>query len=419
MKAPRRLWRVLGIVALLLGLAGTAYVFLRSASTATAAEEQAAADTADADAAESTETETDESGETEDDAGKGEDDGEDEEDGEGEDDEETRIPVSVAEVELGDVSSYVSATANLVAEDEVTVLAEAEGRLAALHVKEGDPVERGQLLAVLVQDDEQIVLDKAGLRAANAKMAFDRTSRLASQGLISEDELERITMEHRIAQQELAEAEWKLKQTEIRAPFAGRLTGRSVTVGQHVRKGDELFVVTDFDPLIARIYLPEKDIIGLEERRRVNITLQADEDVRFQGRIRQISPVVDVATGTVKITIEAVQPPPLVRPGGFVDIDIVRETHSQVALLPREAVLRELQSAHVFVATGEDMAEKRGVTLGLEDGDYIEIVSGLEAGEAVVVAGQGGLKDGAAIKVITDPTDVASDQSASADPVRG
>ena len=88
-----------------------------------------------------------------------------------------------------------------------------------------------------------------------------------------------------------------------------------MTVGQHIRPGDELFMVTDFDPLVARIYLPEKDILGLAEDRPVRIQLQADEDVEFEGRIRQISPVVDVATGTVKLTIEAIRPPRSVRPG--------------------------------------------------------------------------------------------------------
>ena len=71
-----------------------------------------------------------------------------------------------------------------------------------------------------------------------------------------------------------------------------------IQVGQHVQISDELFQVTDFDPLIARIYLPERDIIGLNEGREVRILLNADASVRFTGRIRQISPIVDTATGT-------------------------------------------------------------------------------------------------------------------------
>jgi len=112
--------------------------------------------------------------------------------------------------------------------------------------------------------------------------------------------------------------------------------------------------------------------------------------------------VVDTATGTVKLTIEATAPPPEVRPGAFVTIDIVRETHPQAVLVPREAVIRELQNAYIFVAKG-NVAEKRTVALGLEEGGRIEALSGVTAGEQAIVAGQGGLKQGTAIKVIPSP----------------
>ena len=91
----------------------------------------------------------------------------------------------------------------------------------------------------------------------------------------------------------------------------------------------------------------------------------------------------------MKVTVEALRPfPESVRPGGFVTIDIVRETRPAALLLPRQAVLRELQSAHVFVAKN-GVAEKRNVTLGLEEGDRVEVRTGLAAGERVIVAGKG------------------------------
>lgn len=310
------------------------------------------------------------------------------------------VPVEVAEIGLGTVSAYISSTANLVAENDVEVLAETEGRVSRLLVEEGDSLRKGQLLAVLVQDDEEIRLKKAQLTAANAKLAYERAKDLVDKDLISREEFDKLSIEYEIANQELAEAQWAKDRTEIRAPFTGRLTGRMIQVGQHVQVGDELFQVTDFDPLIARIYLPERDIIGLEEGREVRILLNADSSVRFSGRIRQISPIVDTATGTVKVTVEANgDVPPEVRPGSFITINIVRETRIDTLLLPREAVIRELQKAHVFVAAGE-LAEKRAITLGLEEGDFVEATSGVEAGEQVIVAGQGGLKDGSPVKIL-------------------
>jgi membrane fusion protein (multidrug efflux system) len=318
----------------------------------------------------------------------------------------TAVPVSVAAIAVGTVSSYITSTANLVPENEVKVLAEAEGRVAELLVEEGHRVAKGQLLAALVRDEEEIALKKAQLRSTNARLAHERGVKVVDQDLMSREAFDKVVMEKEIAEQELAEAQWRLEKTAIRAPFAGRITVRDIKLGQHIRPGDTLFTVSDFDPLIARIFLPEKDLFGLKEGREVRITLKANEETRFRGRIRQISPVVDTATGTVKVTVEAVAPPAEVRPGGFVTIDIVRETRPKAVLVPREAVIRELQDAYVFVANGE-VAEKRPVALGLEEAGVVEAVSGVKAGEQVIVAGQGGLKNGSPIKII--PAREASD----------
>lgn len=313
--------------------------------------------------------------------------------------EKAPVPVEVRAIERGDVASYIGATANLVAEEDVTVVAETEGRVTVLAVEEGDVVARGHVLAVLDRRDEEIAVTKAEARLQNARLAYERAADLFSKELLSREDHDRLKVEFEVAEQELAEARWELDRNTFRAPFAGRVTLRSVQVGQHVRPGDELFRITDFDPLIARIHLPESDVIGLSEGRDVRIALTADPEVRFSGRIRQISPVVDTGTGTVKLTVEAHDPPAGVRPGSFVTVDIVRETRPESLLLPRDAVVRELQASHVFVAR-DGVAEKRAVTLGIEDGPWVEVVAGVEAGELVVVAGQGGLKDGAGIRVL-------------------
>jgi membrane fusion protein (multidrug efflux system) len=316
-----------------------------------------------------------------------------------EEDEEVAVPVEVAEVTAGAITSYISATANLVAEDQVKVLSEAEGRVEKLLVEEGDLVTKGQVLAVLVQDEAKIALSKVELKASNANAALERAKGTRDQGLISAEAYDKLKMDYDVASQEVAEAEWRLAKTVIRAPFSSCVTERFITLGQHLRPGDELFTVADYNPLVARIYLPERDVIELEEGRDVRIALAANSEVSFRGRIRQIAPVVDTATGTVKVTVEALHPPAGVRPGAFVSIGIVREQHPTALLLPRESVIRELRAAHVFV-TENDIAVKKAVELGLEEGDLVEVLSGVAEGDMVVVAGQGGLDDGQKIKTL-------------------
>lgn len=326
--------------------------------------------------------------------------------GKGEDKQEEKkkapVPVSVAAVETGTVSSYIRSTANLVSDNEVKVLTEADGRIARLYADEGDWVSKGQTLATLDREDTGIDLAKRQAKSENARLVYERGERMLREGLISQETFEKLRMENEMSRQEVAEARYRIGQTAIRAPFSGRITSRIVEQGQHLRAGEELFNLADFDPLVAYIHLPEREVLGLKPGRETRITLKADESVQFRGRIRQISPVVDLATGTVKVTIEAVNPlPAAVRPGGFVTIDIIRETRPDAVLLPRQAVLRELQSAHVFVAKN-GTAEKRPVQLGLEEGERIEVLGGVKPGERVIVAGQGSLKQGSPVEILAE-----------------
>lgn len=326
------------------------------------------------------------------------------------------VPVSVAAVESGTISSYIRSTANLVPDNEVKVLADSDGRIARLLVEEGDWVAKGQTLATLDPEATGINLARGEAKSENARLVYERGERMLAEGLISQETFEKLRMENEMARQEVAEAKYRIAKTAVRAPFSGRITGRLVEQGQHVRTAEEMFTLADFEPLVAFIHLPEKDVLGLKPGREARITLKADEAVRFHGRIRQISPVVDPATGTVKVTVEAVAPlPESVRPGGFVTVDIVRESRAGAVLLPRQAVLRELQSAHVFVAKN-GAAEKRAVTLGLEEGERIEVLSGLRPGERVIVAGQGSLRHGSPVEVLAvrNQTRTASQRAAEA-----
>lgn len=309
--------------------------------------------------------------------------------------------VAVSRVEPGSVSAYVTATANLVAEDEVKVVSETEGKVVALLVEEGDTVARGQRLLQVDRGDADLAVTKAELALRNSSLIFERAEQMAADRLISPQDLDKARYARDLARHELDEARHRLQKTTVVAPFAGRITVRNVQLGQTVKSGDELLTLADFDPLVARIFLPEREVLDLRVGQPAELSLKAREDVRFRGRIRRISPVVDTGSGTVKVTVEAQEPPPSVRPGAFVSVGIVQKTHDHALLIPRPAVVRELQDTYVFVADGP-VARKRPVELGLEEGDRLEVRGGLTAGDLVVVSGQGALKDGAAIKVATE-----------------
>lgn len=306
--------------------------------------------------------------------------------------------VALAPVEVGAVSAYLVASANLVAEDEVKLVAEAEGRVIELLAEEGAYVQKGQKLVQIDRADAQLAVQKAELGVRNASLAWERTEKMAAEKLVSPQEIDKARYERDVAKHALDEARRRLDKTEVRAPFTGKVTLRSVQNGQTVKPGDALFVLADYDPLVARIFLPEREVLDLKPGQDAQMSLKAREDVRFRGRIQRISPVVDTQSGTVKVTVEALQPPASVRPGAFVTVGLVRETRAAALLVPKPAVIRELSEAFVYVADG-DKAKKKAVQTGLEEGDKVEILGGLDKADKVVTSGQGALKDGSPIRV--------------------
>ncbi len=306
--------------------------------------------------------------------------------------------VAVAKAEVGAISAYISATANLVAEQEVQILAEAEGKVLELLAEEGTTVQKNQKLLEIDREASVIAVEKADLGLRNASSNLERAELLAAQKLLSAQDLDKARFDRDLAGSNLTEARHRLRKTTVVAPFDGRVTLRRVQLGQTLKLGDELLTVADFSPLVARIFLPEREVLDLEVGQQAQLALKAREDVTFRGRIRQLSPVVDAASGTVKVTVEAVAPPSSVRPGTFVSVGIVRETRPQAILVPRSAVVRELQEAYVYVTEG-NVARRRVVEVGLEESGKLEITRGLKAGEEVVTSGQGALKDQAPIRI--------------------
>jgi RND family efflux transporter MFP subunit len=306
--------------------------------------------------------------------------------------------VAVAKAETGRISAYITATANLVAEQEVQIVAESEGKVVELLVEEGTPVHKGQKVLQIDREASAITVEKADLGLRNASSNLERSELLWGQKLLSAQDLDKARFDRDLAHSTLTEARYRLEKTAVVAPFDGKVTVRKVQPGQTLKLGEELLTFADFSPLVARIFLPEREVLDLAVGQEAQLALKAREEVRFRGRIRQISPVVDAASGTVKVTVEAVEPPPSVRPGTFVSVGIVRETRPQAVLVPRSAVIRELQEAYVYVAD-RSVARKRAVEVGLEEEGRLEITHGLKAGEQVVTSGQGALKDQAPIRI--------------------
>jgi membrane fusion protein (multidrug efflux system) len=320
--------------------------------------------------------------------------------------EEPAIAVKVAEVMLEPISSLYSTSATLRADRHATVIARTRGVVERLVVEEGDRVGAGQPLAYL-EDDEQIIsAARARSNEEKARRDFERISGLHERGLSSLDEYEasRTTAEDSKHALELAELE--LSRTVIRAPIAGMVVTRHLDVGATVSDGTPVYDLADLEPLYADINIPERHVTRLGPGQEVLLTADATR-TDASAIIERIAPAVDPATGTVKVTV-AVEGNSGLRPGAFVRVDIVTDTHPEALVVARSALVAEGRRWHLYRLAGDDQVEQIDVILGFESGDRVEIDHAADddvtvsPGDRVVTLGAPALSDGAKVRVTDD-----------------
>ena len=318
---------------------------------------------------------------------------------------ELPIPVAVQAAATGSISSYYTATATLEVEKEAQVLARVTGIVLSLAVEEGDTVSRGSSLLLVDNDEYRLKVNQAAASTTNLKSRLARLKKIAA-NLVSIEEVE--TAENDLAMAEAAEglARLNLSYTNVTAPFTGRVVKRLTDVGQNVTIGTPLFILADFDPLLARVHVPAKEFRKLRTEQKVELVLDSNRK-RLRGIITLVSPTIDPSTGTIKVTVEVAEYPPETRPGDFAEVQIVTESHHGSTLVNKSAVITDKGDQIVYVATG-DVGERRIVDVGFTDHAHAEILSGVQPGDRIVIKGQRSLKHGSALKVIEEDLPVTT-----------
>lgn len=311
------------------------------------------------------------------------------------------IPVQVDTPSRGEMLSVYAGTAPLQADQEATVVAKVSGEVRELLVEEGDVVKAGQVLARLDGDRLRFELQQTEVNLRKLDREYQRTVELFSRKLVASAAVDnaRSEMEWLKAARDLAQL--NLGYTEIRAPIAGVVSARHIKVGNTINVNDRTFQITDLDPLIAEVHVPEREFAKLRPEQAATIGVDALAGTNFVGSVQRISPTLDPATGTFKVTIEVRDPRRELKPGMFARVGIVLERRSAALRIPRGAIVEAEGSPTVFVAKG-DKAEQRSIKTGLTNAGLIEVVDGLTGDERIVVVGQNGLKSGSAIRLIDE-----------------
>ncbi len=315
------------------------------------------------------------------------------------------VPVAVSAAIVGEIASYYQATAVLEAEKEAEVLARITGVIKQRLVEEGDLVQAGDPLLIIDNAEYRYRLEQAEATAENLRSRYERLQQMRAEELATEEEYQAARSDLASAEADEGLARLNVSYTTVRAPFKGRITQRLVDVGQNVQVGTALFLMADFDPLLARVHVPSREFKRLQKDQTVELVLDSNSE-RLQGRIKLISPVIDPTTGTIKLTVEIPDFPADTRPGEFAEVQIVTEKREGVTLVPRGAVLTDKGETVVYVPTEEDgqmKAQRRIVETGFTDDLHTQIITGLVPGDRVVTKGQRSLKNGSPLKILEGP----------------
>jgi membrane fusion protein (multidrug efflux system) len=299
----------------------------------------------------------------------------------------TRLPLR------GDAYAYHSGTVNLETDSEADVVAKVGGEIVEILVEEGEIVKAGQIVARLDDARLRFLRDQARADLNKLTQEYRRNVQLHERGLVSEGAFENLRYDLEALDAAYKLADLELDYANIRAAIDGVVAEKVGRIGNTVSAGQVVVRISNSGSLLAYLHVPQRDLFQFNAGQTAELSLDALPGETHEARILRINPRVDSETGTVKVTLGVDNLNGNLRPGMFARAKIVYDVHNDAILIPREAVVAEDAQPAVFVVE-DGVARLRTVTTGLASGANVEVTSGLEGSEKVVVIGQGSLRDG-------------------------
>ncbi len=335
--------------------------------------------------------------------------------------------VQVIDITLDSISDVVRGYGNVQTQDQVRITPQISERVSRIHADLGDTVQVGTLLATLrdvnfrdqVRRDERQV-EQARSAVVRDSLEFDRAQSLFDRDLTSRSELEnaRVGFQNSVAQYESARASLtqsreNLAFTEIRSPVEGVITRRNISPGDVASTGSEIFEIANLVGYEMRLFLPLSDRRRIRHNQEVRLRLTGQRDPSATGIVSRISPGLDPVTGLAEVVISLTDLEEPVLPGSLAEATIVTQTIPAAVVIPRNALVENVQTIldpetntiridrgfQAFVSVGDSVAQIRDLEIGLQQGDRVQVLSGLSEGERLIVTGQSGLEDESRIRV--------------------
>lgn len=323
-------------------------------------------------------------------------------------DEKNRLPdntgvavaVNVAPVQSRVSQRNLSLVGTVAANQVIDVKAEVQGKLLSLNAGLGDRVRKGQTLGRIDNQLQQLAVRNAEGQLADARRNVERYKNLLEGGAATQAQYDQYELAFRNAANQLAQARKQLVNAVVTAPISGQITRKSAEAGAFLNPGSPIVTIVDVSRLKVQLNVAENDVYALQPGDPVNITTTVFPGVTYPGKITFISPAGDEAHNYPVEVSFANQAKNALKAGTYVDVTFNRRSGAPSLQIPREALVGSVKNAQVYVVGDDNLTRLRKVTLGADNGDYLEVREGLREGERVVTTGQINLADSTRVDVI-------------------
>ncbi len=309
--------------------------------------------------------------------------------------------VRVAAVDYGTLIDSVEAIGTANANESLTLTAKVTDTVSRVDFDDGDYVESGDVLVQLTNRDEEAQLAEAQANLTDAEAQLRRVANLAEQDLVPESELDAARSRADASKARLDSMVARLSDRLIRAPFTGVLGFRQISPGTLLQPNTPITTLDDISVIKLDFTVPETFLGAMHEGAAVLARSASYPDREFQGVVRSVGSRVDPVTRAIQVRAHVPNDDAALRPGMLLMVDVVM-TERSALVVPENAVYQIQDRAYVYVVGADLVARERMIETGERRFGSVEVLSGLEAGERVVIEGIVKLRDGAAVRLTED-----------------
>jgi len=310
-----------------------------------------------------------------------------------------QVTVESMVIEPSRLEATVEAVGTVLADASAALRAEVPGQIIERHFEEGQRVLPGDPLFSIEATVLEAEVNEAKANVEQSESAYKRAQELARKQLISGTDFDTARANYNVSVARLNSAQARLSKTVIRAPFEGFVGLRRINIGDYATVGQELVNVVRLDPLRVEFSVPETLLARVQPGQPIHVTVGAFPGEVFEGEVTAIDPQIEVTGHSMAVRARLPNAELKLRPGLFAQVAVTLAVKPDALLVPEEAIWPIGQDKTLYIVE-DGVAKRRIVQLGQRQPGLVEILSGLSAGEEVVVAGQMKLFDGTAVRPV-------------------